>query len=138
MIIEVTNHPEKKDIEPLFQGLREFNQGFFPDLDERPLALLIRGADGKVEGGLMGYLHYNSLHIQRLWLDQSIRGKGLGRKILHLAEKEAKKNRIQHLFLDTYDFQAPEFYSKLGFTEVGRYVDFPKTGTDKIFFKKTL
>ncbi|SON52492.1 GNAT family N-acetyltransferase [Vibrio tapetis] len=138
MIIEVTHHPEKKDIEILYKGLSEFNKDFFPDLSERPIALFLRDSNGQVEGGLTGRLHYNSLHIQRLWLSSSIRGKGLGAKILSLAEKEARKHEAQHIFLDTYNFQAPQFYLKQGFTEVGRYVDFPKTGTDKIFYKKTL
>ncbi len=138
MIIEVTHHPEKKDIEILYKGLSEFNKDFFPDLSERSIALFFRDSNGQVEGGLTGRLHYNSFHIQRLWLSPAIRGKGLGQKILSLAEKEAKKYKVQHIFLDTYNFQAPEFYLKQGFSEVGRYVDFPKNGTDKIFYKKTL
>jgi N-acetylglutamate synthase-like GNAT family acetyltransferase len=53
-------------------------------------------------------------------------------------EQEAKAHGVTHLYLDTYTFQAPKFYAKLGFQEVGRFEGFPTAGIDKIFLQKTI
>ncbi|BCL73330.1 GCN5-related N-acetyltransferase [Vibrio nigripulchritudo ATCC 27043] len=138
MIIEVTYHPDKQDLESIYQALREFNEPYFPDLDEKVLALFIRDHQHRVVGGIAAHLFYDSLHIHRIWIDANYRRKGIGTKLLKTAEREARKMQVKKIFLDTYNFQAPEFYQKHEYQEVGRYQGYPKDGTDKIFYKKTL
>ena len=53
-------------------------------------------------------------------------------------EQQAKQYGVTDIYLDTYSFQAPEFYAKLGFKEVGRYTGFPTEGVDKIFLQKKI
>jgi N-acetylglutamate synthase-like GNAT family acetyltransferase len=53
-------------------------------------------------------------------------------------EQQAKKLGVTDIYLDTYTFQAPGFYAKLGFEEVGRYTGFPTRGVDKIFLQKKI
>lgn len=50
-------------------------------------------------------------------------------------EKEAKKRNCRFISLDTFSFQAPKFYEKLGFEQVGQETDFPK-GFDKFYYRK--
>ncbi|MDP2574505.1 GNAT family N-acetyltransferase [Vibrio penaeicida] len=138
MIIEVTYHPSKHDLESIYQALKEFNEPFFPGLDEKVLALFIRDQHHQIIGGIAAHLFYDSLHIHRIWVNEAYRRKGVGTKLLKTAEKEARKMQVKKVFLDTYNFQAPDFYLKHGFHEVGRYVGYPQDGTDKIFYRKTL
>ena len=41
------------------------------------------------------------------------------------------------IWLDTFDFQAPEFYKKLGFSQFGEIVDYPP-GHSRHYFQKRL
>lgn len=51
------------------------------------------------------------------------------------AEAEARRRGLSGIWLDTWTFQAPGFYQRLGFTECGRIRDDPP-GHDRIFYVK--
>ena len=138
MDIHFTLSPKESDVIKIYNGLVDFNLVQFPDLDEKKFAVFIRNSDGEIIGGVSGKILYASLHINYLWISEAIRFKGFGRKILGIAETEARNLGLSNIYVDTYSFQAPDFYRKLGFTEVGRYVDYPKAGIAKIFFQKQL
>lgn len=65
------------------------------------------------------------------------RNKGIGRKLITEAEKEAKNRNCRFISLDTFSFQAPEFYEKLGFEKIGTETDFPK-GFEKYYYRKKI
>ena len=50
--------------------------------------------------------------------DENYRGQHIGSSILEQAEKSAKERRCMNVFLDTFSFQAPEFYEKYGYKKV--------------------
>ncbi|GGC91032.1 hypothetical protein GCM10007418_08390 [Halopseudomonas salina] len=54
-----------------------------------------------------------------------------------MAEKLALEKGYIGIWLDTFDFQAPEFYPKHGFTRFGQIDDFPP-GHQRYFFQKRL
>jgi hypothetical protein len=47
------------------------------------------------------------------------------------------KRGVRSICLDTFSFQAPAFYKKLGFKQFGKLKDFPK-GHERIWLKKVL
>ena len=98
------------------------------------LAVTVRGGDGKVVGGLWGRTGYGFLFVELLALGPA-RGLGLGRKVMALAEAEARRQGLLGIWLDTWTFQAPGFYPKLGFVECGRITEYPP-GHDRIFYVK--
>ncbi len=53
------------------------------------------------------------------------------------AESEIRKRGERHMYLDTFSFQAPDFYGRLGFKAFSKLKDFPK-GHDRTWFKKAL
>lgn len=63
------------------------------------------------------------------------RGRGLGRRLMRDAEAEARRRGLSGIWLDTWTFQAPGFYARLGFAECGRIRDYPP-GHDRIFYVK--
>ncbi len=101
-----------------------------------PLAVTVRGPDGTVAGGLYGYVLYRYLFVELLALGAA-RGIGLGRRVMALAEAEARRRSCIGIWLDTFSFQAPGFYAKLGFEEFGRITGFPP-GHDRLFLLKRL
>ncbi len=98
------------------------------------LAVTVRDEAGEVVGGLWGRTGYGFLFVELLALGPAS-GSGRGREVMALAEGEAKRRGLAGMWLDTWTFQAPGFYRKLGFEEFGRIKEFPP-GHDRIFLVK--
>ena len=56
---------------------------------------------------------------------------------MQMAEKEARKRGVKNAFVDSFSFQAPGFYKKLGYREFGKLKDFP-AGHSRSFLTKAL
>jgi ribosomal protein S18 acetylase RimI-like enzyme len=101
-----------------------------------PYAFTLMYGD-RICGGLMGNVNRGWAYVAVLAVDEKLRGQGWGEKLMSQAEAWAMENNCAGIWLDTFSFQAPKFYKKLGFTEFGRLPNFPD---DQIrhFFKKEL
>ena len=88
----------------------------------------------RVVGGLWGRMAYRYLFVELLATGPA-RGQGIGRQLMEMAEAQARAQGLLGMWLDTWTFQAPSFYQKLGFEECGRIKDYPP-GHDRIFFVK--
>lgn len=75
------------------------------------------------------------LHIDFLWVDESVRHDGYGSQLLHEIEGIAKEKGCRLILLDSFSFQAPEFYKKHGYREYGVVEDHPK-GYSQHFLKR--
>ncbi len=53
-----------------------------------------------------------------------------------MVEKTLKLEHVTQISLETYSFQAPDFYKKLGFEEVARIDFLDEENVKKIFLKK--
>lgn len=130
--------PPEEDVATIYKGLLEYNLPHFPAINEQTFGLFVRDEDANVIGGVTGKVIFTSLHVNYLWLSKQIRGSGIGSELIKRIEQEAIGRGVHNIYLDTYTFQAPKFYEQLGFTEVGRYSDFPLVGVDKIFYQKSV
>jgi ribosomal protein S18 acetylase RimI-like enzyme len=93
-------------------------------------------ADG-LAGGLVGHTWAGWLHITYLWVDERHRGSGLGSRLLTTAEHTATHDRACHASrLETWDFQAPEFYKRLGYEVVCVIPDYPPGITEYTLTKR--
>ena len=117
-------------------GLLAFNNRAIGKGQYKSLAIsLRRGKD--IVGGLSGWTWAGWCYIELLWIDEKYRGKGHGRALMRKAESEARSRGIRKMYLDTFSFQAPGFYRKLGFKEFGRLKDFP-AGHSRHWLTKSL
>jgi len=93
--------------------------------------------DGKLLGGLSGKAHLGWLYVRMLATAPDARGSGVGAKLMKRGEEVAREMGLAGVYLDTYDFQAPGFYEKIGYTEMGRL---PAAGgyPQRIWFRKLL
>ena len=62
--------------------------------------------------GLVAETFGNWLEIEYLFVREELRGQGIGSKLLQQAESEAKNRNCRFAFVNTYQFQAPDFLSK--------------------------
>lgn len=75
----------------------------------------MRNREGVVVAGLIGKTFWNWLHIDYLWVEESLRDQQLGKELVALAESEAKNRGCVAAVVDTFEFQAKGFYEKLGY-----------------------
>lgn len=101
------------------------------------VTLVLKDARDEVRGGLLGAIWGRCLHIQILVVAESLRGRGHGRRLLEAAEKLAVERGCLNAFLETFSFQAPLFYQKLGYEVFGEADDWP-VGHTHYFLKKRL
>jgi len=136
--ITTHEHPDPAEIRILGDGLVKFGNAIFGSTEQGEIAFFVRDEDGKVVGGIHGYHgSFGWLYIDTLWVSDEIRGKGFGRQLIELIEDEALKHDCPNIYLNTFSFQAPEFYKKLGYTVFGELENFPE-GHTRLFLKKSL
>lgn len=122
----------------LGRRLRHFNYGFVGEYPEsQPIWLNARDGEGRVVAGLRGYVFLYWLHIDVLWVDEAARTAGLGGRLLKHAETKAKSLGAHSAKLDTFEWQARDFYAKRGYKEFGR-IDNHTKGFYLVFMMKTL
>ncbi|MGW3954461.1 GNAT family N-acetyltransferase [Streptomyces sp. NPDC004752] len=115
--------------------LRETNTAASPVLaalrgtpGEREVPLHVWALDkaGGLAGGLVGHTWAAWLHVTYLWVDAPCRGAGLGTRLLTEAERLAGEDRgCRAARVETWDFQAPEFYRRRGYEVVCVIPDYP-------------
>ncbi|MFF6908623.1 GNAT family N-acetyltransferase [Streptomyces sp. NPDC012389] len=104
---------------------------------ETPLEVWALDGHGAVAGGLTGRTWAYWLHVELLWVDARHRSAGLGSRLLAEAERVARTERAcTRSRLETWDFQAPDFYRKQGYEEIGRVEDYPPGVTEFILTKR--
>lgn len=104
---------------------------------EQAVSIVRRDNNGKVVAGLTGNTFWNWLHVGTLWVDDALRGQGIGSALMQVAEEEAKKRGCVGAFVWTESFQGKGFYPKLGYKEFVVMDDFP-IGHQRIGFMKSL
>lgn len=119
-------------LETLDEAARALGKPF----DEGGINLRASGGDGGFLGGLSGETLQGWLYVKFLAVSQQARSLGVGRKLMEEAEAEARRRGLAGVYLDTFDFQAPGFYVKCGYAEIGRL---PAVGgrPQRIWFSKT-
>ncbi|OEV05318.1 GNAT family N-acetyltransferase [Streptomyces oceani] len=117
-------------LSPVMRALRDTHTGA-----ERPVQLYAFDEGHALVGGLVGYAWGSWLHIDLLWVDAPHRGGGLGSRLVNGAEQRASELGCGHSRVETWDFQAPNFYRKLGYAVVGVIEDYPPGLTDHLLVK---
>ena len=132
-----TEEPRPEDIEFILQQLLAFNRDRAGEGNFKQLTIFLRDAGDRLAGGLIGSTYWQWLYIDILWVDENWRGQGYGHTLLEAAEQEAVRRGCKYAFLDTFSFQAPEFYQQQGYVIFGELPNFPP-GYSRFFLKKEL
>ena len=135
--IRVTAEPNEFERSAVLAALRQFTRDAVPVLDNQDFAALVMNTDGGVIGGLIASSRWGGFHIEMIALPLALRGKGIGSKLLHLAEEEALRRNCHHMLLDTQAFQAKPFYEQHGFKVFGQ-IEGPAPYYPRFFMQKTL
>jgi GNAT superfamily N-acetyltransferase len=119
-ILVLTDTPGAEAEAVIRDGLSSYNSAQAGYRDHRPLAVLASDPDnGEVIGGLIGRTSMGLLFIDRFFLPESWRKRGLGSQLIKMAEEEGARRGCARAVLFTVHFQALGFYLRQGY-EVGR------------------
>ena len=117
--------------------IRAYNRSKREDAESESLNLYVEDEKGNLLAGLIAETFGNWLEIEYLFVKEELRGQGIGSKLLKQAEREAKNRNCRFSFVNTYQFQAPDFYQKHGYKEVFALKNYPYTG-QRFYYQKDL
>jgi|SRR4051812_698892 len=136
LTLSIEDKPAEADIDVLPEGLEAFNEQHWPGHQPwQTLGVFLR-EEGRVVGGLVGETYAGWLFIRFLWIEERLRRHRLGAGLIATAEQRARERGCHSAYVDTFSFQAPDFYRKQGYAEFGR-LPYPPKG-ERIWLRKAL
>ena len=121
----------------VMDGLLAYNASFYGPPKEKKLAISARAEDGRLVAGLLGQTQHGWLHVGWLWVSEELRNQRIGTELMRRAEAEALERGCHHAHLTTLDFQARDFYERLGYAVFGVLENYPRPHK-RFFMQKPL
>jgi len=130
----------QEDIDFLWNGIIEYNKQVGPMLKYppyEPFRIIIRNEDNDIIAGILTKIYLRCMFVELLWIDSNYRKKGIGTELLNRVEKYAKESGCIFIHLDTFSFQAIEFYKRYGYKVICTIDDYPDN-IKRFYLKKYL
>lgn len=135
----ITRESNEEESESIVDKIVEYNLSKVPIIQESSFIWInrvIADTYGDIIAGINSKMYcWNCLYIDVLWVKEEYRKEGLGSKILNEIEKVAKDKGCYLIHLDTFDFQAKDFYIKHGYDIFGILDECPQRHK-RYFMKK--
>jgi GNAT superfamily N-acetyltransferase len=135
--IAYVDNPEESAWGIIGRGVGAYNREQTGASQFERLCYVLRGPDDEIVGGVLGEAYYGWLFVDLLWVKEELRGRGHGHDLLTTVEEAARQRGAQQAYLDTFSFQAPEFYKQHGYEVFAELQDFPP-GHQRYFMRKRL
>ena len=135
--ITYIDKPEESAWGIIGRGVGTYNKERAGDNQFQRLCFVIQETEEEILGGVMAEVYWEWLYIDLLWVKEELRGQGYGRRLMETVEKKARELGAKNAYLDTFSFQAPEFYQKLGYQVFGELPACPP-GHERFYMKKEL
>ena len=123
--IVYVDNPEESAWGIIGRGISSYNTQQAGNSKFQRLCFVLHTPDQVVVGGVLGEIYWDWLYVDLLWVNEELRGRGYGHRLLTLAEDEARQRGAKNAYLDTFSFQAPDFYKRHGYQVFGELQDFP-------------
>lgn len=129
----IENNPDTSHDKVIRDGIVDFNDQI---IKEKASHFSIYAKyNTQIIGGALIWEHCDALYIDVLWCNEKYRKQGVGTKIITMIDGIAKNKELPKIFVDTYEFQAQDFYKKHGFYCIGIIPKYLKDH-DRIFMRK--
>jgi GNAT superfamily N-acetyltransferase len=113
-------------------GLGASNEAAAPLHQVQPLACFVHDTQGKPAGGAVGRTWGECAELQQLWVEPAWRRQGIGAELLRRFEARAAERGCRRVYLETFSFQAPALYRRLGYQTLASISGFAP-GTTKFW-----
>lgn len=118
-------------------GLDAHNESRIGPDRTRNLWVVCRDGRGALVGGVRCLVMWQWLLVDWLWIAEPHRGAGLGATLLRRAERAGIADGCTGAFLNTFSFQAPDFYRRQGYGVFGQLAGMP-VGHTRYWMSKPL
>ena len=105
--------------------------------EEQEFAIFARGDDGRVMAGISGVVWGGYCELQAMWVEESLRHRGLAHALIAGAEAEARRRGCALVVFHAYDVLARDLYDRLGYETVGVIENCPAGSTAR-WYRKVL
>ena len=119
------------------RGIRDFNLQQAGNDNYQNICYVLRESGQEIVGGIIGATYWDWFYLDLLWVKEELRRQGFGHRLLTIAEDMARRRGAKNAYLDTFSFQALDFYRQHGYQKFGELPDFPP-GHQRYFLKKQL
>ncbi|MEG2811458.1 MAG: GNAT family N-acetyltransferase [Clostridium sp.] len=137
----IIRESNKSESEQVINEIINYNLSKVPKTQEDDFIYINRvilNSDGKIIAGINSKMYcWNCLYIDVLWINEDYRKQGLGSILLKEVENTSKEKGCYLIHLDTFDFQAKDFYIKNGYKVFGTLDECPK-GHKRYFMSKVI
>lgn len=131
----------QEDVDFINKKIDEYNSSQVPfsqEPVETGINYSLKNDNGNLVGGITAFIYgWKILYIHVLWVQDEYRHDGYGSMLLTQVENEARNMGSTLVHLDTFDFQAKDFYIKHGYEIFGELNNCPP-GHKRFYLKKVL
>lgn len=124
--ITYENNPSREDTNFLWEKITEIAITTQGHKEHESFGFFMRDENNQIKGGCNGFIFYGCSHVDQLWVDDKLRGKGYGTELMQAVEDLSRQKNCSFITVNTMHWEALDFYKKLGF-----YVEFERHGFDK-------
>lgn len=119
MTLHWTLHREASadDLKVIADGVFSHGRAQAFDGQAEPIACLVRDGHRVVAGG-SGRTEYGRLFVSALWVDEPLRGQGIGSRVLAELESEALRRGCRDALIETLDDRVAQLYARQGYQAV--------------------
>ena len=104
---------------------------------EQEFGIFARGDDGRIMAGITGIVWGGYCELQAMWVEESLRHRGLAHALIAGAEAEARRRGCALVVFHAYDQLARGLYDRLGYETVAVIDDVP-AGSAARWYRKIL
>lgn len=87
--------------------------------EDEPFGIFVRDDDDRIVAGVSGMTWGGCCELHALWVDEPLRGRGLGRSLMFGAESVARQRGCNLMQFFAYDLLAAGFHERLGYETIG-------------------
>lgn len=135
--IVYVDNPEQSVRGIIEHGLDRHSRHQAVETEFQHLCFVLYDPDQEIVGGVIGDISWGWLHIELLWVEEKLRDRGYGHHLLTHVENKALQLGAKSVYLNTFSFQALDFYQQQGYKVFGELQDYPP-GHQRYFLTKKL
>jgi GNAT superfamily N-acetyltransferase len=87
--------------------------------EDRAFGIFVRDEERRIVAGISGMTWGGFCELHAMWVDEPLRGRGLGRALMARAESVARQRGCALVEFFAYDLLAGGLYERLGYESVG-------------------
>jgi len=137
--LTLSDSPTEEEVDLIHARLEQYNrQQTNGEYDEpgAEIGLVLKGPEGTVIGGITASTIFRVMHLEAFWVSKEHRKQGHGSRLVLQAEQIGFEKGCIASQTQSFSFQAPEFYQKIGYQVLGIYDGYPDGITEYTLMKK--